>query len=152
MFRRPGSPIYSSSFSPGGRFLVSGDSSGSICKWRIRDGYKEILMPSGSFLCLSVGFSPNGRYIASAHFNGVLRIWDARTNHLLHRWVGPLEHAYCLAFTPDGNGLVSGGKDKTLKYWDVSSLVHSQPGQRPVVDGSKFEQILRFEGHTVRCS
>ena len=63
-----------------------------------------------------------------------------------------MEHAYCLAFTPDGNGLVSGGRDKTLKYWDVSSLVHSQPGQRPVVDGPNFEQILRFKGHTVRCS
>jgi WD40 repeat protein len=80
--------------------LFQGIWSGSVCTWRIRDGYLKIVMPREYVRCVAVNFSPNGRYIAALHMSGFLRIWDARTNQLLHQVDGPYETYLLLGVYP----------------------------------------------------
>lgn len=147
--RKPATTIY---FSPNSRFLVAGDSDGSVRIWTIRDGSSKKLIDDAKNV-LSVTFSPDGRHIASVDVHGWLRIWDARSGRLLDSWEGHRQDALCVAFSPDGKGLVSGSGDLILKYWDVSSLAFMKRGRGRVMGGTpgqRFHQIRTFEGHTVR--
>ena len=140
------------SFSPNGRFLVSGDGRGAVRVWSLRDGSVKKLSDDGPNI-FSLTFSPDGRHIACLDLKGCLRIWNARTGHLLDEWRAHVRDSYCLTFSPDGKGLVSGGEDKKPKYWDVSSLAVMETGRGRVIDGNpgqRFPHVRSFQGHTVR--
>ena len=137
------------SFSPNGRFLVSGDGRGAVRIWSLRDGSSRKLLDCTSNI-FSLTFSPDGRHIACLDLKSCLRIWDARTGHLLDEWKAHVKESFCLAFSPDGKGLVSGGDDKN---WDVSSLSVMETGRGRVIDGNpgqRFPHIRTFQRHTVR--
>ena len=140
------------SFSPNGRFLVTGDGNGAVRLWSLRDGSFRKLKDVDTNI-FSIAFSPDGRHIACLDHRGYLRIWDARTGHLLDEWRAHERDSFGLAFSPDGKGLVSGGTDKKPKYWDVSSLAVMETGRGRVIDGNvgqRFPHVRTFQGHTVR--
>jgi WD40 repeat protein len=65
-------------FSPNGKILASGSSSGGTVKlWDVRSG-KELKRLTGSFVdaISSVAFSPDGKTLAGATDNGLIRLWD----------------------------------------------------------------------------
>ena len=127
--------VESLSFSPNGRFLVTGGY-GTVRLWSLRDGSSKKLKDVDTNI-FSIAFSPDGRHIACLDYEGYLRIWDARTIHLLDEW-----RAH------DGKGLVSGGQDKEPKYWDVIM----EKGRGRVIDrnpGGRFPHMRTFQGHTV---
>ena len=139
------------SFSPNGRFLVTGGY-GPVRLWSLRDGSFKKLKGVDTNI-YSIAFSPDGRHIACLDYQGYLRIWDARTGHLLDEWRAHERGSFGLAFSPDGKGLVSGGTDTEPKYWDVSSLAVMETGRGRVIDGNlgqRFAHVRTFQGHTVR--
>ena len=152
MFQRHMGTVYSVTFSPDGRSLVSG--SNSVCVWNIRDG-SSVTLPAtqDAGFVFSVVFSPDGRYIAAGDLKNWLWIWDSRTHKLVANWKGHTDCVWCVKFTPDGRGLMSGGTDQTVKYWDVSSLGIledvSRRGREVVASGQSFPLIRSFSGHAV---
>ena len=149
MFHGHRASAYALSFSPNGRFLVSGCGGGEARVWSLRDGSSKTLIES--FSGMNIAFSPDGRHIACLDLNNQLGIWDARTGHLLDKWKAHVESAFCLRFSPDGKGLMSGG-DNELKYWDVSSLAVMERGRGQIIDGDpgqRFPLMRSFQGHTV---
>jgi WD40 repeat protein len=131
-------------FSPDGHFLVATEGS-KVLIWSIRDGSSKTLDDDHS-IAFSVAFSPDGRHITSVDYYGWISVWHVRTGQLLDKWKGHAIYGNCVAFSPDGKGLVSGANDGILKYWDASSLVGMKMGK----DRARFQQIRKFEGHSVR--
>ena len=152
MFKRHRDEVNSISFSPDGRFLVSGSDDFFARIWNIRDGSSKKLPGSDFDFYLSIVFSPDGRYIAAGDMGKSLWIWDSRTHKLVANWKGHSRFVWCVEFTPDGRGLMSGSRDMTVKYWDVSSLGTHEAisGRETAASGHSFPLIRSFSGHTVR--
>ena len=142
MFKEHMGDVFSLTFSPDGRFLVSGSYDDSVRIWRLRDGSSLELLDNalGYF---SVCLSPDGQHIAAANSDKSLRVWSTRTGKLMDKWLAHAESAHCVAFTSDGRGIVSGSNDKTIKYWDITSIATAYPA------GSEVKEVCRLEGHTV---
>ncbi|MDJ0636528.1 MAG: NACHT domain-containing protein [Xenococcaceae cyanobacterium MO_188.B29] len=140
--------VWSVSFSPDGKKLVSGGKEGIVKLWDIskiianeteNSIYKtEKSIIDGSFLgsffipqanskiepwILSVAFSPDGKTIVSGSENKIIRLWDIESRECLQPQ--PLtEHekrVWSVVFSPDGKTFISGSDDKTIKIWNSTS-------------------------------
>ena len=77
--------IYSSSFSPDGRYIIAGAdrvvlvSDPVVRVWEVRSGKLIHVLTGHSSVVLSVGYSPDGQYIVSGSSDNTIKIWDSRT-------------------------------------------------------------------------
>jgi len=149
MFREHKKELFDIDFSPDGRFLVSSSYDQTVRISNMRGGSSKIL--ADGFYCRKVRFSQDGRYIAGSDYDGTVRIWSVRTGQLVEKWTAHEGGAWGMALMPDEKGLVTSGQDGTLKYWDVNFLELAGPRGGMTRTGGKRE-ILKFTGHSVRCS
>jgi WD40 repeat protein len=121
LFRKNDGAITTISFTPNGKYILSGGTEGGIRLWSLRG--QLIRVPFLHYdswdenSVNSVISSPNGRFIASAGGNTV-RIWNFKGESIGH----PLEHdknskIETVTFSPDGKFVASGGSDKTIRVW-----------------------------------
>ena len=111
MFKQHGGTVFSVTFSPDGRSLISGSQDKSVRLWNIRDGSsKKLPATNDASYFVSVVFSPDGRYIAAGDPRHRLWMWDSRTHKLVANWKGHTDCVWCVKFTPDGKGLMSGAR------------------------------------------
>ncbi len=125
-------------FSPDGRMLVSGYSSGRIVLWDPAEGrrLREVTPFARSLTCAV--FSPDGKYLACAGMDSdskvssdaEIRLYDAASVHLVRRLVGHRGVICSIVFSPDSRQLFSGGRDQFIRVWDVATgtLLHSRQG------------------------
>ena len=115
--------VWSVSFSPDGKRIVSGAQTGKVRVWNADSGVlmKTLLCKTEGVLrdVNSVSFSPDGAHIVSGSNDGIVRVWDAETWACLHTLNGHTEAVMSVSFTPDGKRIVSGSRDKTVRVWDV---------------------------------
>ncbi|KAG8793290.1 hypothetical protein FRC12_003231 [Ceratobasidium sp. 428] len=73
------SAVMSTSYSPDGRRIISGDESGGVNVWDAETGEAMLERLTGhSESVNSVAFSPNGRWIASGSNDFRIQLWDAK--------------------------------------------------------------------------
>lgn len=107
-------------FSPDGRRVATGLSSGDILIWDPASG--EQLQSIATGLSLSgAWFSPNATLLASAHRDGTISLWDYATGSRVTTMRGPQRSVEWLDFSPDGRRFASCTADMMLKVWDVAS-------------------------------
>jgi WD40 repeat protein/predicted Ser/Thr protein kinase len=120
------SVVRSLSFSPDGRFLVSGCWDCTVNVWEVESWRKIAVLRHGNWVN-SVTFSPDGRFLASGSGDCTVRVWDVRTWDWKERAIlkhgGPI---MSVAFSPDGRFLASGMGGGTtgrgeVKIWEVGS-------------------------------
>ncbi|PAV19324.1 nucleotide-binding-oligomerization-domain like receptor [Pyrrhoderma noxium] len=112
-----GSAVYSVSYSPDGKYIVSG-SKENVCIWDAVNG-GLIFGPFGGE-SYSVTFSNDGKYVASGNDDGTIGIWNAATGESIHgALVGHTGLVYSVAFSPDSKYIISGSFDDTVQIWDV---------------------------------
>ncbi|MGB3754098.1 MAG: AAA family ATPase [Parerythrobacter sp.] len=120
--------IFSASFSPDGRTIVSGGGDNKLRLWNATTG-TPIGKPIGKPLVghedsiSSVSFSPDGRTIVSGSSNNnTLRLWNATTGTPIGKpLVGHEGSVYSVSFSPDGRTIVSGGSDNKLRLWNATT-------------------------------
>lgn len=162
MFQGHKSEIYSLTFSPDGRRLVSGSGDKTARMWDLETGSCVFTLTIDDITIAengpvdagvtSVVFSPDGKFLAAGSLDTVVRIWDAETGQLLDKLKGHMDSVYSVAFSPDGRYLVSGSLDKTLKMFDIQSLRNAlAAGGRdaPVGEGGKTKCLTTLQGHKV---
>ncbi|KIM24767.1 hypothetical protein M408DRAFT_45879, partial [Serendipita vermifera MAFF 305830] len=158
--------VYSVSFSPDGRRIVSGSLDDTIRVWNSETGETILgpLMGHGGPV-YSASFSPDGKRIVSGSGDHTLRVWDAETGQMV---LGPLQgHNNCIwsaSFSPDGRSIISGSADHTIRVWNaatgkrilgplrghnasVSSVLFSPDGRR-IVSGSDDHTIRVWDAAT----
>lgn len=122
--RPPIEVVISAAFSPDGRFLLTGRSTGKnlLTLWDVTRG-RELHMLSGhEGAVLFLRFLPSNQQALSVSEDRTLRLWDVRSGRLL-RMVGRQDHVIDLAdLSANGNVAFSTGYDRGtfVNFWDVT--------------------------------
>jgi WD40 repeat protein len=127
MIRTPGR-VLDIAYSPDGRFLAAGDSTGHVNVWSLDSIQKVSSLNHGGWVD-SIAFSRDGKLLATSasagsgkslrnRANSVL-VWDIanETEVLL---VEPGSPTLAVALSPDGRLLATGGHNGFARLWDVS--------------------------------
>jgi WD40 repeat protein len=151
--------VVCATFSPDGKYIVSGSDGCTIIVWDAQTGniaLGPLKMHTKGVGC--VAFSPNGRQIASGSVDKTILVWDAVTGKVV---AGPFKgHTNCIlsvCFSPNGKQIASGSHDNSIRVWDaqtgyllvgpltghtegVTSVVFSGDGKK-LASGSKDKTI-----------
>jgi len=143
--------VSSVAFSPDGKILASGSSSG-IAIWDM-EAEQPTSLPIAEYenyeyAVNSITFNPVGTLLASGSEGGVIILWDIKTWQIIGQ---PLETTasevnngipiHSVAFSPDSSILVSGNHDATISLWDMETKqLIDQPlmGHTDVVNSVAF--------------
>jgi len=117
--------VASLSFSPDGKYLLSGGHDGTIRLWETasRRGLYVITInePAVAIIpgVMSVAFSPDGQFFATAIRDRTVRLWNTETGQQMKVFSGHEAGLRSVAFSPDGTLLVSGSHDTSVRLWDL---------------------------------
>ena len=110
-------------FSPDGRQLAAGHSSGHIriIDWVTDTVVRDIAAHEQPLMCLA--YSPDGKLLASGSGYSAddIRLWNPATGERVGALSGHRNWVSVLQFSEDGRQLFSGGADQTIGIWDVAS-------------------------------
>lgn len=121
---------FSTTFTPDGRQLVTGDFGGSIRFWDIRTGrelrsLKQSTNVYGGVVIdgvvTAVAISRDGKILAAGGTDKTIAVFDVATGRKLRALTGHTEPVSDIALSPDGRTLVSGSNDKSVAVWDVAT-------------------------------
>ena len=124
--------IYSTSFSPDNKLLLSGSEDKTVRLWSMDTQTALVSYKGHNHPIWNVKFSPMGHYFATASHDQTARLWSCDHIYPLRIFSGHLSDVDCIAFHPNGCYIFTGSSDKTCRMWDV------QTG----------ESIRLFLGHT----
>jgi WD40 repeat protein len=111
-------------FSPDGRYLVTGHGNGDVKVWDARTGREVNKLGTHDQDVRGAVFSNDGKHLASASTDGVVKLWDAtrlEQKQDARRFTDSACVPASMAFSPDGKWLAAGGEDHTIKVWDVQT-------------------------------
>ena len=144
------------SFSPDGRYIVTGSPDKTAKLWEVETGRGIRSFEGHSHRINSISFSPDGKTFITGSWDVTAILWDVSTGHkmfsLQRQHMGPI--GYCpgghteiimaVSFSPDGKTVITGSGDCTTKLWDVSTkhrenrLLRTFKGHKDVITSLKF--------------
>lgn len=113
--------INSVSFSPDGKFIVSGGKDKILRLWNVETEKVLRIMKGHNEGILCVDYSPDGKYAASAEDGYYVKIWDVQTGELLRDIYKPRLKVTSVLFNSDGSEIIVGYFDQNLRIYDVKS-------------------------------
>ncbi|XP_073001690.1 transcription initiation factor TFIID subunit 5 isoform X2 [Typha latifolia] len=166
LFQGHAGPVYSSTFSPLGDFLLSSSSDSTIRLWSNKLKANLVCYKGHNYPVWDVQFSPVGHYFASASHDRTARIWSMERIQPLRIMAGHLSDVDCVQWHVNSNYIATGSSDKTVRLWDVQSgecvrifighrsMVLSlamSPDGRYMASGDEDGTIMMWDLSTGRC-
>ncbi len=154
-FMSNASSFYSVSFSPNGRYVLSGSNNNTIKLWDVATG-KEIRTFNArtkDVLVQSVAFSPDGLYALSGSTDKTLKLWDVATGREIRQFTGHADWVKSVAFSPDGHYALSGGTCKRTETRSGNTTTIQLQGAQCdknliLWDLTTGRELRTFTGHT----
>ncbi|VFQ81525.1 unnamed protein product [Cuscuta campestris] len=112
-------PVYSSTFSPCGDFLLSSSSDSTVRLWSTKFNANLVCYKGHNYPVWDVQFSPVGHYFASASHDRTARLWSMDRTQPLRIMAGHLSDVDCVQWHSNCNYIATGSSDKTVRLWDV---------------------------------
>ena len=114
-------PVYSLSWSPEQRYLLSAGGDGAVRLSDVKFGRTLVSYQAHISPVWDVQFCPLGHYFISGSHDRTARLWATDHVQPLRMLVGHLSDVTCTAFHPNCNYAFTGSCDKTIRLWDLSS-------------------------------
>ncbi len=130
-----GSAIYSTAWSPDGKYMVSaldGGYGNIVDVWDASTGKIITTYHGHTDYVTQVAWSPDGKYIASSSLDGTVQIWIASTGQTITTYKGHTSYVNAVAWSPNGQLVASASDDGTVQIWNPMT------GQT----------VLTYRGHT----
>jgi WD40 repeat protein len=140
--RLRGSDVFSAvAFSPDGRLLAAGYTSGPIALWEVASGKQLCSLNGHRHRVYSLSFSPDGKLLASADDSPIARVWEVASGGL----IGPLEghsaRVTAVAFAPCGRTIVSASQDTTALVWEVPGGDSAEAAPKPELTSNELAAL-----------
>lgn len=118
--------VFTISYSPDGRFLLSGSRDAHLKIWDTAKDYAlHESIVAHMYAINHLAYHPSGAYFATCSMDKSIKIWDA-TNFQLLKVIDKARHAghgtsvNKLMWLPDGKRLLSASDDRTVSVWDIA--------------------------------
>jgi WD40 repeat protein len=136
-------PVTSVSYSPDGRFIVTGSGGDDTTIWDATSG-QQVQTLAGS--TGDVSYSPDGRFIVTASSNMTAIIWDIASGEQVRTLKGHTNHVTSAAYSPDGCFIVTTSRDGTAIIWAVATgkPVQVLSGHTSFVNSAAYSPDGRF--------
>ena len=109
-------------FSPDGKYLVTGSWDGEMILWDLASGTVRHVMRGHTGTVSAVMFSPSGKIIASSSIDKTLRLWDTMTGQERAVLTESGQPFYAMRFHPSGQILAAGGEHGFIVQWNAENL------------------------------
>lgn len=113
--------VYSTSFSPDNRYLLSGSEDKTVKLWSMDTHTALVNYKGHNHPVWDVKFSPLGHYFATASHDQTARLWSCDHIYPLRIFAGHTNDVDTVSFHPNGCYVFTGSNDKTCRMWDVST-------------------------------
>ena len=146
--------VNSVSFSPDGKFILSGSDDQTVKLWNLAGDLRQTFN-GHSDRVNSVSFSPDGKFILSGSSDYTVKLWNL-AGDLQQTFEGDSSDVTSVSFSPDGKFILSGSDDKTVKLWNLAGdLQQTFEGHSDYVNSVSFSPDGKFilsgsEDHTVK--
>ncbi|MEW6128687.1 MAG: protein kinase [Acidobacteriota bacterium] len=124
--------VWSVTFSPDGRFLVSTHGDGAIVVWDVAERQRIANLNEHSATIYSVAYSPDGERIASTGEDSSIIIWNAETGQKDAVLMGYQSKINGVAFLPDNQQVISCGFQEPCFLWDIKQGAVTRTFASPV--------------------
>jgi WD40 repeat protein/energy-coupling factor transporter ATP-binding protein EcfA2 len=118
LFDVPGNPIHTVTFSPDGKWIVTGDEKGivKIVELETNRVIKELKGQKGRIS--SVAFSPDGKLLAAGSFDKTIQMWVvSELDELPIRMTDNDAYVWDIAFSPDSKYIIAACADGDIRLW-----------------------------------
>jgi len=133
--------LTTATFSPDGRFIVTGSRDRSIRVWKTLTEHGRLALYGHTGALRDAKFSPDGRWVVSVSSDNTARLWkvaDPRDALIL---AGHKDSLSSVAFSNDGRLILTGSDDHTAKIWDARTgrLLHTLAGHEDNINRVRFD-------------
>ncbi|XP_061163198.1 pre-mRNA 3' end processing protein WDR33-like isoform X1 [Saccostrea echinata] len=129
-------PIFCLAWTPEGRRLVTGASSGEFTLWNGLTFNFETILQAHDTSCRAMQWSHNDNWMVTADHFGYIKYWQSNMNNV-KMYQGHKEPIRGLSFCPSDSKFATCSDDGTVRIWDFMKC-HE-------------EKILRGHGSDVKC-
>ncbi|KAF2819341.1 WD40 repeat-like protein [Ophiobolus disseminans] len=158
-------PINVVKWTPEGRRLLTGSTSGEFTLWNGMGFNFETIMQAHEAAIRCVEYTHTDDWLLSADQTGVVKYWQTNFNNVKEIQAHP-EAVRGLAIAPTDSKFVTCADDTTLKIWDFASSTEEStltghgwevksvdwhPHKGLLVSGSKDHQVKFWDPRTGRC-
>jgi RNA polymerase sigma factor (sigma-70 family) len=140
-------------FTPDGRFVVSGSFDRTVRVWEVASGKEALCLRGHRRGVAAVAVSADGRLVASSPGRPRLlidpsqvdeprriRLWDLASGKEVASFEGHTWDLTALAFAPDGGRLASGFTDGTVLVWDTAPARRALRGRVRPLSAAELEE------------
>lgn len=130
-------------FDPTGETLLTGNSDGTVHRWRVRDGTLLSAVQAHSAMVTSMAISPDGQTLATGSADTTIGLWNVADGTLRATLRGHQERVTSVAWSVDGQLLASGAGNPDARYYEDLRHVDTSVRVWQVQDG---QLRFTFEG------
>ncbi|KIK70585.1 hypothetical protein GYMLUDRAFT_89601 [Collybiopsis luxurians FD-317 M1] len=142
-------PIFTTRFSPSGRWLLTASLDGSSCLWDVAGKRLHRQYRSHEDCCLDVDWI-NDNIFASCGADRQVHVFSVDEDKSIRTFGGHTDEINQIKCNPSGTRLASCSDDMTTRIWNVANILSpSDPVSIPGLSGSDQPVILEGHKHSV---